>query len=253
MYLTRFPINRTRRATRQMLGSPYRVHAAVAGSFPSWSVPDQGNRALWRIDLDPGGPAWLYILSESEPSLVGLDEQIGFPDRPPAWQTRPYDGLLSRLAEGQLWSFRLVANPVRTVTHDRASATRDLSGKRVGHVTSRQQASWLIGADAYTDCPPVEIPPGLPSAQDTRAARNGFDVPLDDLGCAQVVVSDRRSLSLHKRDSDKPITLVTARFDGVLRITDVAKLRHALTHGIGHAKAFGCGLLTLASLPSDSR
>lgn len=34
MYFTQFPINMTRRESRKMLGSPYLMHAAVAGSFP---------------------------------------------------------------------------------------------------------------------------------------------------------------------------------------------------------------------------
>jgi CRISPR system Cascade subunit CasE len=235
-----------------MLSSPYRLHAAVAGSFPAWSTPELQSRTLWRVDLEPAGPAWLYILSENEPSLVGLDEQIGFPDRPPTWQSRPYDKLLSRLAPDQLWSFRLVANPVRTLTRSRQAETDGASGKRVGHVTSRQQASWLIGPTAYAGCDPEDVPTGLPRFNDTRATRNGFDVVLDDLGCPKLVVSDRRRLDLRKPDSTKPITLVTARFDGVLRVTDVDRLRHALTHGIGHAKAFGCGLLTLAPLSAVS-
>ena len=35
MFFTQFPINMTRRESRAMLASPYRMHAAIAGSFPS--------------------------------------------------------------------------------------------------------------------------------------------------------------------------------------------------------------------------
>ena len=42
------------------------------------------------------------------------------------------------------------------------------------------------------------------------------------------------------------VTLATATFEGHLEVTDVAALRHALNHGVGRAKAYGCGLLTLA-------
>lgn len=34
MFFTQFPINMTRRESRAMLASPYRMHAAIAGSFP---------------------------------------------------------------------------------------------------------------------------------------------------------------------------------------------------------------------------
>ncbi|MEU7482087.1 type I-E CRISPR-associated protein Cas6/Cse3/CasE [Lentzea sp. NPDC042327] len=40
--------------------------------------------------------------------------------------------------------------------------------------------------------------------------------------------------------------LSAASFEGRLEITDPDALRHSLTHGIGHGKAYGCGLLTLA-------
>ncbi|MFS8202560.1 type I-E CRISPR-associated protein Cas6/Cse3/CasE [Streptomyces sp. CWNU-52B] len=36
------------------------------------------------------------------------------------------------------------------------------------------------------------------------------------------------------------------RFDGQATITDPDQLRHALLHGIGRAKAYGAGLLSLA-------
>ena len=40
--------------------------------------------------------------------------------------------------------------------------------------------------------------------------------------------------------------IAKARFTGTLRVTDAAKLRTALTQGIGRARGYGCGLLTLA-------
>lgn len=252
MFLTRFPINRTRRATSRLLGSPYQMHAAIAGSFVPTEGTDSSSRILWRVDDDSDGTLFLYIVSELGPSLVGLDEQIGFPDLTPAWKTRDYGPFLQRLAEGQIWSFRLTANPVRDVARNRSSKNEDAVGKRTGHVTVRQQSSWLIGRAAYANCPPPEIPEGLPSAQDSRSARNGFEVVTDESGGLQLSVSERRVHHMKKRDQPKPITVSTARFDGVLRVTDADKLRHALTHGIGHARAFGCGLLTLAPLVASS-
>ena len=43
------------------------------------------------------------------------------------------------------------------------------------------------------------------------------------------------------------MTLSTALFEGVLRVEDPAVLRTALVSGIGPAKGYGCGLLTLAA------
>jgi CRISPR system Cascade subunit CasE len=40
--------------------------------------------------------------------------------------------------------------------------------------------------------------------------------------------------------------LSTAVFEGQLEITDTEAMRRSLTGGIGPAKGYGCGLLTLA-------
>ncbi|TVT61952.1 type I-E CRISPR-associated protein Cas6/Cse3/CasE, partial [Amycolatopsis rhizosphaerae] len=44
----------------------------------------------------------------------------------------------------------------------------------------------------------------------------------------------------------KPITVRAVRYDGHLIITDRDAFTAALQTGIGPAKAYGCGLLTLA-------
>lgn len=44
--------------------------------------------------------------------------------------------------------------------------------------------------------------------------------------------------------------LHTATFEGRLRITDPVVFTERLLGGIGPAKSYGCGLLTLAPLPA---
>jgi CRISPR system Cascade subunit CasE len=68
-----------------------------------------------------------------------------------------------------------------------------------------------------------------------------------------------RSLSFDKSRSPdairrgKPVTLVTVTFDGRLEITDPEALRRTLTQGIGRARAYGCGLLTLAPIAQPTQ
>ncbi|MDO0929777.1 MobF family relaxase [Streptomyces sp. TG1A-8] len=74
----------------------------------------------------------------------------------------------------------------------------------------------------------------------------------------ELAVQDTRSLSFDKsRGSgsrqDKPVTVVTVTFEGRLEVTDPDALRRALTQGIGRARAYGCGLLTLAPLAQPGR
>lgn len=243
MYLTRFPLNLTRRGTIGMLASPYRLHAAIAGSFPSGTNGQKEGRVLWRVDQNESGSADLYIVSPEPPSLVGLDEQVGWPDLKRQWVTRDYAPFLSRLAAGQVYQFRLVANTVvsRKTTHDDVGRS-----KRLPHVTVLQRESWLIGIDAYEGVN-ATVPDFLKNQSESRAERNGFAVLKDEkTGLHKLAVSDVRDYDMRQGGKKNRLKLSTTRFDGLLEVKDAGRLRHALTHGIGHGKGFGCGLLTLS-------
>ena len=52
---------------------------------------------------------------------------------------------------------------------------------------------------------------------------------------------------------DGTITIARVTYEGMLEVTGPDALRHALTSGIGHTRAYGCGLLTLAKPAPASR
>lgn len=114
--------------------------------------------------------------------------------------------LPEQLRVGQVLRFRLEANP--TVTRD---------GKRHGLRKVEEQIEWLS----------------------RQASKSGFEI----VG-AMVGQSERRSF--RKRQSEKPITVWIATFDGHLRVTEPKKLHSAVQEGLGHAKALGLGLLSVA-------
>jgi CRISPR system Cascade subunit CasE len=209
MHLSRIQINPARRGGRKLLGSPQAMHAAVLASFPQ--ADEERGRVLWRVDRD-GPRTWLYVVSGPEPDFAHVVEQAGWPTTHSTWAVRPYGPLLDRLAVGQTWAFRLTANPTRT--H---------AGKRYGHVTVAQQQEWLLA----------------------RVHGWGFDVR-EGMGGPDVVVHDRR-VERFRREGGT-VTIAKATFDGLLTVTDPHALRSALTTGIGPAKGYGCGLLTLAAV-----
>jgi CRISPR system Cascade subunit CasE len=45
------------------------------------------------------------------------------------------------------------------------------------------------------------------------------------------------------------VNLAVATFDGLLEVADADLLRRTLVSGLGPAKAYGCGLMTLARSP----
>ena len=72
-----------------------------------------------------------------------------------------------------------------------------------------------------------------------QGAQHGF-VPLD----VRVTRSER--VSHRQGRSGRYITLQVVQYDGLLRVEDTVRLGQALVNGIGHAKALGLGMLSLA-------
>lgn len=218
MYLTRFRINTARRGARRLLSSPQTMHAAVLSSFAEPAPAGGGARVLWRVD-GTGHQQVLYIVSPTEPDLTHLVEQAGWPTTE-SWDTRKYGDFLARLRSGQRWAFRLTANPAHSGRLPHAKDT-----KRIGHVTVEQQRQWLL----------------------TRATRAGFRIlPAGpDSSDADVIIHKRQTYTFSRGGGR--VTLRVATFDGQLEVADADALRAALAAGIGHGKAYGCGLLTLAA------
>ncbi len=229
MYLTRMPLNAARWETRRLVASPYRLHAAVQAAFPPGMADSDGDcdggRILWRLDHRADEPQsfWLYIVSPDKPDLTHVVEQAGWPVHERLWETKDYRPFLGRIEVGQRWEFRLKANPVRKVREDKGRRPNGaVVGKLQGHVTVEQQLEWLA----------------------SRAEAHGFSLVPDANGCPGVVVSQRNREAFQRGAGE--VTLATAVYDGVLTVTDADRLRATLCQGLGRAKGFGCGLLTLA-------
>ncbi|MEO6703399.1 MAG: type I-E CRISPR-associated protein Cas6/Cse3/CasE [Jatrophihabitantaceae bacterium] len=214
MFLTRFEINPQRRDARKLLGSPQAMHAAVLAGFPPSQASEAG-RVLWRVD--PGAhSSVLYLVSPTQPDLSHLVEQAGWPSTT-GWLSRDYRPRLDGLAADQDWAFRLTANTTRS-TKLSPDAARS---QRYGHVTVAQQREWLIERMPKLGC---------------RLGKTSQDEP-------DLIVSQRSTKKFLRQGGT--VTLSTATFDGSLIVDDPGALRAALTGGIGPAKAYGCGLLTL--------
>lgn len=204
----------------KLLASPQAMHAAVQSGFSPGALEGASGRALWRIDRRPNNEVNLYVVSPIEPDLSHLVEQAGWQSGE-MWQTKNYRRLLDRLALGQLWAFRLTANPVFS---GYKAGTDWGDTKPLAHVTVKQQENWLLD----------------------RSERAGFRVPDGPHDVAQIRVTNRSTLRFAK--GGHRVVIGMATFEGVLEVTDVDALSGTLTSGIGRAKAYGCGLLTLAPL-----
>jgi CRISPR system Cascade subunit CasE len=184
--------------------------------------PYELHRTLLRAfpDAEEGGPGRILYRVEppprNEPCFVVLVQSEVAPD----WSRleRSSNYLLESppppkpfnpaLAPGQRLCFRLRANP--TVKRD---------GKRRPLLDEAQQRAWLS----------------------RKGSESGFRVE-------RVEVSPEGASSGHKPAGGATMTIThhAVRFDGLLAVADPERLGNTLKAGIGSAKGFGFGLLSLA-------
>ena len=220
MYFSRMHLNPRRRTTRAMLRNPQLTHSMVMAAFPPQvhqriADGDADGRILWRLDRD-GDTLSLYITAPERPSFDHIREQAGWENTDTA-DTRDYTVVLDGIAAGDRYGFRLEANPVHTVT-DPDTGTKKLRA----HTTSEHKVRWLT----------------------ERAERLGVRFPVEplDIGGAPTLRFKRGG------DSGDEITLVRARYEGVVEVVDSKRFTEALCRGVGKGRAYGCGLITIAPL-----
>lgn len=118
---------------------------------------------------------------------------------------------------GQRLRFRLIANPVRCIRDEGGRVDKDGRPKacRVPIVQEPAQLDWLVRK-------------------------------LDGVATLEsAIVAGQAPLRFRKKGSGAG-KLVPVLYDGVLNVQSADQLIHRLRSGIGPAKAFGCGLLSLA-------
>lgn len=224
--LTKILINPRRRQGRKLLTNPQAMHAAVAASFPP-DLDQSSGRILWRLD-EVGDYHALYIVGPEKPTASVIAEQAGWDTRPA--QSASYDRLLGSLAKGQRWHFELLANPTY------AQSNGGKRGKVKAHVSVDHQLGWLYQRAEQAGFKLA------PRAQDEASDAERERWTVDE----QTTIVDRRSLNFRKGDNHRRVHIATARYRGTLEVTDPDRLRATLVNGIGRARGYGCGLLTLA-------
>lgn len=204
MYLSRIELNVELRETMKALVSPSKFHGAIESAF----IGERARR-LWRID-ELNGKKYILLLSETIPNLEHFAEQFGYLGK---YETKDYSILLSRVADGDKWRFRLTANPTISKSH----------GKIMAHITPEYQKKWL------TD----------------RADRCGFALNDQEFQTVQ-----SRWYNFNKRDGavSANIRMLSVTFEGVLTITSAKQFKETLCRGIGREKAYGQGLMTIVRI-----
>ena len=240
MFLTKIDLDPARRLARKYLGSPQVMHAVVLKATGGDDGSGPG-RVLWRADRGPATTT-LYLLSPSEPDCTQIVAEAGAAGTRSL--TLDYSPFLATLDAGQVWAFRLTANPSYA-----APRGPEVRGKRFGHVTVEQQRRWLgfelvpVSGAAADDAASGNV------AVADSAAATGADADAVAASASVVVVRRERPVFGRRnpdRDRRDRVTINRTVYEGVARVTDPDALRRALVAGIGRSKAYGCGLMTLA-------
>lgn len=207
--------------------SAYAEHQWLWRFFPS--EQDQRRDFVFRrYDLD--GTPRFYVVSQRPPVELST-----------AWNVRT-QAYAPHLAEGQRLSFELRANPV--------VSKKDATGKSRRHDVVMQAKKDLMaahGISTWNAWPQDDVRPeryAMVQEQclrwlEARGVSNGFSV-------ASARVEEYQQNIAGARE----IRFSTVNFTGELVITDTALFEHVLFNGLGHAKAFGCGLLLVRGLGS---
>lgn len=229
MMLSRLILNPLNRDVAACVRDPYRLHQLVMKGFGGASEsPRAAFGVLHRLDVDPRtGALALLVQSSVAPAWDELPRSLLAETLPPIANpaVRSLDDVWERLEAGARLAFRLRANVTRKVeTKSRADGGRR-NGRRVGVLDESARMAWLV----------------------RKGTEAGFELVAADGDALDVRVTEeppQRSIR-----AGGVLVHEAVRFDGRLCISDAARFRSALAAGIGPAKAFGFGLLSIAPAP----
>jgi CRISPR system Cascade subunit CasE len=217
LFLYKLILNFEDRAVRRDLANPYEMHRSMARAYVDPNH-DLVLPHLWRLEgSDIGAHPFVLVQSVNAAKwaamppgyLLSLQERIWDPEQV--------------LTKGRQVAFRVRANPTVNRVPDVASTDVSIQQnsrecrKRLGLQREPEQLQWL----------------------QRQAERLG-------LGDIEASISQSERLSFRRRDTR--VTLASAQFDGRAVIADPAALVAGLRAGIGRAKSFGHGLVSLAPM-----
>ncbi|WP_280541133.1 type I-E CRISPR-associated protein Cas6/Cse3/CasE [Chromohalobacter sp. 11-W] len=204
-------------------GGAYTAHQLLWTLFADTS---EGERPfLFRQEMEEAangksqGLPRFYVYSTRRPEAVaGLDVQC-----------KPF---APQLAKGERLAFRLRANPS--------------IAKPMGQGRRSKRADVLM--DARYPFPKGERTSQACTEAMDAAARQWLTDRADAFGFTLPVapeVGAYRQYALSKKGGGDPIRYSSVDYEGLLEVTDPGRLIETLAHGVGRAKAFGCGLMML--------
>ncbi|GAB3464356.1 type I-E CRISPR-associated protein Cas6/Cse3/CasE [Streptomonospora sediminis] len=230
MFLSKIPVNVMSRAYRRDHADVHDMHRTLMSAFaeaPADSSARLHYGLLWRLDGEGRGQT-LLVQSRERPDWTALPE--GY--LAARAQVKCLQPALAAIRPGRRLAFRLIANPTRSTPPPGDEPGNRGRGARKPIHRPEEQVEWLI----------------------RQGERHGFAIPAGTDGRPDTVAVPAPARVGYKPDNRPKarsgdrlkITVAPVRFDGRLIVTDAAAFQAALAAGIGRAKAYGCGLISLA-------
>lgn len=194
----------------QLAKNPYQLHQALWRLFPGQEACAE-REFLFRVEQMQQGVGSNVLLQSPLPPQNAEQSPL-------ILAQREYE---LHISEGQQLRFRLRANPIKTIK-DSSKGTVEKKGKtftktvRVPLIHEEQQQAWL-------------------------------ERKLQGIAQLETLIMQPEPVTyFRKAKENRSGKIQTVLFDGVLMVTDAVGFTHQVAKGIGAAKAFGCGLLSIA-------
>ena len=190
------------------------------------------NNFLFRIDPQPGGSPVILVQSAIKPNWDYAFHNAGYLLR--CYDVQPFNPIYQA---GEHLRFRLLANPTRrlhekSLERDGKPIKKESIGKRVP-VPAEKLKEWL------SEWRPKEVPSaGFLLDKESTIVQPGY------IYFHKPEKHTEGKLGNKLKDGGK--RLFSARYEGVLTVTDTELFQLTLIRGIGPGKAFGFGLLSVA-------
>lgn len=225
MMLSRLILNPLDREVRRMTADVEELHRGVLRGFEAVEQADARahHGVLHRLETDERtGALVLLVQSRSVPDwdrwprewLAKMSEAVA---------TRSIDEELARLEPGTKCGFLLVANATRRVMTKSGPDGARNNGKRVPVRGQEGAEDWLL----------------------RKAKECGFELVREG---DRILVDVRPELQREGRRRGGRLTFDGVRYEGFLRVVDADVLRESVVAGIGPAKAYGFGLLSVVAM-----
>lgn len=220
MMLSQLLLNSMNRAVRQALTDPHELHVHVMSLFPSGIGPSPRAAcgALHRLESSERlNTLTLLVQSNTRPDVSRLPDLFLDPRAAgEAFSVSDMTPILDAMVHRGRFRFRLRANATRCIDSKSTADGTKRRGRRVPVRDEGGRAAWIR----------------------TRLSSHGMDL----LG--ECII--RPESAVTARVGQQTRTHQGCTYDGWLEIAEPELARVALANGIGPAKAYGFGLLSLA-------